>query len=264
MRNEEERPMKPLKSLRIECIEVESSARDKNGILAEVARLAKKCELLSKYREEEIYESLLAREKIGSTGFGKGIAIPHCSLERLEDFVVGLLLSREGVDFDAIDKKPVHAFFFIIGPAARRNEHIQILSSISKLVKTPEAVDRLRNLKNGREVFSQLSDLLQYGEGASAREGQCLFHVFVQREDFFNEILQVFTAAVQGSLLVLDASNAGSYLYSLPLFSALWSERRATFNKIIVADGSVAPCNFSVDKARILWNRSYTSVPVLQ
>jgi hypothetical protein len=129
----------------------------------------------------------------------------------------------------------VHAFFFIIGPTARRNEHIQILSSISKLVKTPAAVDCLRNLKNRKEVFSRLSDQLQSGDGTSAREGQCLFHVFVQREDFFNEILQVFTAAVQGSLFVLDASNAGSYLYSLPLFSALWSERREAFNKIIVA-----------------------------
>jgi hypothetical protein len=90
-------------------------------------------------------------------------------------------------------------------------------------------------LPDSERVFSHLSDLLQYGEGTSTGEGQSLFHVFVQREDFFNEILQGFTAAVQGSLLVLDASNAGSYLYSLPLFSALWSEGRTTFNKIIVA-----------------------------
>jgi PTS system nitrogen regulatory IIA component len=227
--------MEPLKCLRIECIKVGSSAEDKRGILAEIARLAKKSVLLSAYREEQIFESLFAREKIGSTGFGKGIAIPHCSLDQIEEFVVGLLISKEGVDFEAIDNNPVHALFFIIGPSAQRDVHIQILSSISKLMKTPEVVDRLRNLKNEREVFAYLSDLLRYGEGVEAKEGQCLFHVFVQREDYFNEILQVFTAAVQGSLLVFDADNAGSYLYSLPLFSALWSERRATFNKIIVA-----------------------------
>jgi len=227
--------MEPLKCLRIECIKVGSSTEDKRGILEEIARLAKKSALLSEYREEEIFERLFAREKIGSTGFGKGIAIPHCSLERVEEFIVGLLIHKAGVDFGAIDNQPVHAFFFIIGPSSQRDMHIQILSSISKLIKTPDAVERLNTLKDAQEVFHYLSGLLQYGEKTETKEGQCLFHVFIQREEYFNEILQVFTAAVTGSLLVIDADNVGSYLYSLPLFSALWSERREMFNKIIVA-----------------------------
>jgi PTS system nitrogen regulatory IIA component len=59
---------------------------------------------------------LQQRERIGTTGFGGGIAIPHCSLDDIEEFVVGLLIVSDGVDFESLDGKKTTTFFFIIGP----------------------------------------------------------------------------------------------------------------------------------------------------
>ena len=127
--------MSLLESLYPECIQIGSKAVDKDGVLWEIAGLAKNNPALAAYSEGELYDALEEREKIGSTGFGEGVAIPHCSLDRLSEFVVGVLIIPGGVEFKSLDGKKTAVFFFIIGPRRERNRHIQLLSSISKLLQ---------------------------------------------------------------------------------------------------------------------------------
>ncbi len=222
-------------SLKEECIQLRSSANNKEEVLREIALLALRSPVLSKLSEQEIFNALEARERVGSTGFGKGIAIPHCSLENLHEFVVGLLITPAGIDFQSLDKQKTKVFFFIIGPIDKRNVHIQILSSISRLLKTPDVIEQILQEKNTKTVRDHLLKLVRYKEGIEEKKGDCLFHVFIQKEKYFQEILQVFTAVEHASVSVLESSNAGYYLYSLPLFSAMWSDQSTSFNKVIVA-----------------------------
>ena len=222
-------------SLRPECVQIGSSAHSKTELLREIALLAVKSPILAGYTSEKIFEALQARERIGSTGFGNGIAIPHCSLTDVEDFVVGILILPEGIDFDAIDRQKTRLFFFIIGPEEKRTRHIQILSSISKLLKTPQTVDLMLRERSPEAVRERALSQLEISEELKEKKGRCLFHVFVQREELFDEILQIFSAAVEGSIAVIEASNAGYYLHSMPIFSALWSDRGKAFHRVILA-----------------------------
>jgi mannitol/fructose-specific phosphotransferase system IIA component (Ntr-type) len=222
-------------SFRKECIQIGSAAQDKAGLLREIAALAVRSPVLAGYPPERIFAALQEREKIGSTGFGNGIAIPHCNLKDVEDFVVGVLILPRGIDFDALDKKQTRILFFIIGPEDRRNQHIQILSSISKLLKTPQTIEDLLGAQTPEKVFETVLARLGPVEEPEERKGRSLFHVFVQKEELFDEILQILSAAVEGSIAVLEASNAGYYLHELPLFSAFWSDRSRGFLRVVLA-----------------------------
>ena len=84
------------KVLQRECIAVRSAARDKAGILDEIARPAKASPLLEAVTAEAIRDGLADREDLGSTGFGSGIAIPHCRMPSIQEFVVGLVTAPDG------------------------------------------------------------------------------------------------------------------------------------------------------------------------
>jgi mannitol/fructose-specific phosphotransferase system IIA component (Ntr-type) len=229
--------MSLMASFRPECIQVGSTARDKIEVLQEIAAVAKRSAVLSAFSEEQIFQALQAREKIGSTGFSNGIAIPHCSLENLPEFVVGVLIAPQGVGFDSFDDKPTRAFFFIIGPRSRRDSHIQLLSGISKILKKPRIIDRFLEARDPRMVKSIIAEFfnLIHFEEEEGQKGKCLFHVFVQREEYFQDILQTFSAAVQGSVAVVEAARAGFYLHANPLFAAYTGGNARTFSRLITA-----------------------------
>ena len=171
------------------------------------------------------------------------IAIPHCSLDKTDEFVVGLLTIPGGIDFLSLDGQKTRLFFFIIGPKAKRNRHIQILSAVSKLLKTPKAVDMILEVRDSGKIRELFFNLIQYREEAKGQKGKCLFQVFIQKEEYFDDILQVFSASVQGAISVIETNNAGYYLHALPLFSAYWSESIKTFSRIILAVADKDLCN---------------------
>ena len=135
------------------CIRAGGTPFSKEEALREIAALACECGGIEGCSESELFEALRRREKIGSTGFGRGIAIPHCGLEKIDRFVTGILIVPGGVDFDALDGKPVRVLFFIIGPASMRNRHIQILSSVSKLLSDEHTVQRLADAGNKKTIM---------------------------------------------------------------------------------------------------------------
>ena len=135
--------MKLTELLRPECVRTGSTVDDKAMALCEIAALAKKSNILREIPEEVILESLQERETLGTTAFGHGIAIPHCRMEGVRDFVVGLLTVPEGVEFEAEDGKKVNLLVFIIAPKKSRNTHIRLLSAISQAFQDVSVVQKM-------------------------------------------------------------------------------------------------------------------------
>lgn len=221
--------------LKMNFVKIERGIQSKDELLHKLASYAAQSEALKKFKEKKLFELLKQREELGSTGFGEGISIPHCSIEGIEEFVVGLMLLPEGVDFDAIDGNPVSIAFLIIGPKEQRNRHIKILSAISKMLKTPGVSEKLLSFSREEEAGEYLRNNLTIREDKPDSEGYSLISVYVQKEEAFDETLELLSSEVEGSLTVIETQNAGSYLNRLPLFSSYWTEGNASFNRLIQA-----------------------------
>lgn len=227
--------MKLADVLRKECVVVDARLHDKDEALHEVARLAKKSSVLESISEQEILAALQARESIGSTGAGKGIAIPHCRLKSVKDFVVGIVTVPSGVDFDALDAGKVKMIVFIIAPEVESNKHVRLLSVISQRLLAPKALQQILAEQTPEGVYENF--LRGPDEEINERRpaAKSLIHVFIQSEDIFREVLQILTGIESSSLVVVGTENAGVYLSKLPLFASFWSDEPSNFGRIIIA-----------------------------
>jgi PTS system nitrogen regulatory IIA component len=104
----------------------------------------------------DLYQQLLEREQLGSTGIGAGIAIPHCKLGGLRTGVVAIGLVPQGVDFGAVDGQPVKVFFLVVSPSGSPAEHLQVLAAISRWVKRDRHAERLLALHDPNAVYDFL------------------------------------------------------------------------------------------------------------
>jgi PTS system nitrogen regulatory IIA component len=125
-----------------------SSKKRAFEIIAEL--LSQDCESLS---EQEVLDSLFARERIGCTGIGHGIAIPHGRCSQCDTIRGAILMLEEGVDYDAPDKQPVDVFFALLVPEQASDAHIQCLSAIAKLLKQEGFCRQLRNAYNNQALY---------------------------------------------------------------------------------------------------------------
>jgi len=217
-----------------ECVAIDDTIRDKAAALQRIAELAHGHPALAQTSLDAIRAGLEQREAVGTTGFGGRIAIPHCRLGAVEAFVVGLLVVPGGAHFEAMDGQSVQLFAFIIGPERESNEHIRILSSISQVLVRPEAVREILAEKSPETVRE--SFLRHAGDEVDpeGREGRHLFHVFIEAEDVFRDILQIF-ASLAWSTTVIETRNVSAYLSKLPLFAGFWSDDPLGFSRAILA-----------------------------
>jgi len=129
---------------------------DKRSVLeALCALLVKPCQAAS---AEELLQVLLEREKLGSTGIGEGIAIPHGRLKNLKSFFISFGRSVKGVDFDAIDGKPSHLFFMVMAPENSAVDNLKLLGRIVTLLKDPSFKKRLMEAQSPKELFEIISE----------------------------------------------------------------------------------------------------------
>jgi PTS system nitrogen regulatory IIA component len=142
--------MRILNSLEKEAIISELDATDKKGVLEKLTGPVAKA---SGVNQEEMVRVLLERERLGSTGIGGGIAIPHGKLKSLKSLLVGFGRSRKGVDFEAIDGKPAHLFFLLMAPENSTGAHLQMLARISRLLKDSTFKQRLMTAADQRELY---------------------------------------------------------------------------------------------------------------
>lgn len=112
--------------------------------------------------KETILKAVLDREKIMTTGVGNSIAIPHCKHTDCKEFAVGLGIQSSGVDFAAIDKKPVKIIFLLVGPENNPGLHIKLLSRISRLMSNEELRNQLATCKTKDEAYSFIQEEENY------------------------------------------------------------------------------------------------------
>ena len=100
-----------------------------------------------------VFESLLHRERLGSTGIGHGVAIPHGRLPGLTNAIGALIILNTGIDYDAPDQQPVDLLFALIVPEESTEEHLQILATLAQSFSSEETADRLRQCKDNDQVL---------------------------------------------------------------------------------------------------------------
>ena len=106
----------------------------------------------------DVIGCLIARERLGSTGLGNGIAIPHGRLKYCEKTIATFIQLNNGIDYGAVDNMPVDLIFALIVPEESTDEHLQILAILAKMLSETETVDKLRNSKTAKEIFSILTN----------------------------------------------------------------------------------------------------------
>ncbi|MBC7193584.1 PTS IIA-like nitrogen regulatory protein PtsN [Marinobacter sp.] len=103
------------------------------------------------------FNNLVSRERLGSTGIGQGIAIPHCRLEGLNHVVGVLVTLEEGVSFDAIDNQPVDLVFALVVPKEATSEHLELLSQLAEKFNDRSFCDRLRQCTDADELYREMT-----------------------------------------------------------------------------------------------------------
>lgn len=124
----------------------------KKAVLEEIAKLIG--QQVPEFDWQTVYESLIAREKLGSTGFGNGIAIPHCRLKGCTSPVSAVLHLEKPVDFDAIDGAPVDLLFVLLVPEAATDAHLELLRQIASMLDRADVRASLRNAKTSDELYN--------------------------------------------------------------------------------------------------------------
>jgi len=104
-----------------------------------------------------IFESLISRERLGSTGVGYGVAIPHGRIKNCENITGALIQLEQGVEFDAMDNQPVDILFALIVPEESTDEHLQVLALLASMFNDGSFRQKLRQSQNEEEIYQLLT-----------------------------------------------------------------------------------------------------------
>lgn len=138
--------------LNADVIAVNMEAVDKEDSLKKVIALAASSKKILDI--DKVSETINEREKLVSTGVGKGFAIPHGKTDAISDIVAAFAITKDPIDFDSIDGEPVRFIFLLVGKETLLNTHIKLLSRISRLMNKDEFRDKLLNAKTSEEVLN--------------------------------------------------------------------------------------------------------------
>jgi fructose PTS system EIIBC or EIIC component len=137
--------------LSTDVIAVKLDVADKDDALKKIIELAAKSDKIIDI--DKVSHTIYEREKLVSTGVGKGFAIPHGKTDSISDVVAAFAITKEPIDFDSIDGEPVRFIFLLIGKENLLNTHIKLLSRISRLMNKDEFRDKLLEADSPEEVL---------------------------------------------------------------------------------------------------------------
>lgn len=129
-------------------------SKTKKEVLTELSEVFLKADL--HIDEEAIVEVLLEREKLGSTGIGEGIAIPHGKLPELKNLIVSFGRSKRGIDFESLDGNPVHIFFLLMAPENSAGQHLKALAKISRMLKDKKFREDLMEADSREDIYNRM------------------------------------------------------------------------------------------------------------
>lgn len=111
---------------------------------------------------QEVFSRLIGRERLGSTGIGNGVAIPHARDAHCKAPVAGFLKLQEPIDFDAVDGEPVDLVFVLLVPEAADDTHLALLAQVASIMNDAETRTRLRKSESQRQLYDTLTQAIQH------------------------------------------------------------------------------------------------------
>ena len=120
--------------------------------------LAQRAAVLTGVEGREIFDTLLQRVRLGSTGIGRGIAIPHGRVAALRNIVSVFAPLEEPIEFEALDNEPVDLIFLLLAPEHAGADHLKALARISRLLREPSSIEKLRAAKDRAALYSVLTE----------------------------------------------------------------------------------------------------------
>jgi PTS system fructose-specific IIA component/PTS system nitrogen regulatory IIA component len=150
--------MKFCNFVKSESIKVDLDATSKEGVIRELVNALISSGMLTAEQEEPIVQAIMKREELGSTGIGRGIAVPHTKHSSVSQPVGTVGISRGGVDFQSLDGEKVQLFFLLISPPDRPGDHLRALENISKQLQDDTFCRFLKQSKTANDVRQILEE----------------------------------------------------------------------------------------------------------
>jgi len=149
----------------LEAIKADLTAGDKESVIREMAQYLLDAEGIKKDEFESIVKAILKREELGSTGIGRGVAVPHTKHPSVDHLVGTVAVSSEGVDFESLDGEKVFLFFLLISPPDRPGDHLRALENISRQLRDDTFCRFLKQAKTPEDikVILEEADNNQFG-----------------------------------------------------------------------------------------------------
>jgi mannitol/fructose-specific phosphotransferase system IIA component (Ntr-type) len=134
----------------------ELTATNKEGVIREMVESLRAAGQFRGADLEDIIRAILKREFLGSTGIGRGVAIPHTKHNSVERLIGTVAISSKGIAFDSLDGEPVHVFVLLISPQDRPGDHLRALENVSRSLRDDSFVRFLRAAKTREEITALL------------------------------------------------------------------------------------------------------------
>jgi len=145
--------------IRKSTIITELKSVDKKSAITEIIETIKNVYKSEKIRVNEIVDLLVKREKIGSTGIGNNIAVPHVKIEGIKSVIGSFGRSSVGINFNAVDGEAVHLIFLILAPIDEPESNLQALRRIAQVARQPNFCKFLKEAKDASEIFGIFKEL---------------------------------------------------------------------------------------------------------
>ena len=149
--------MKIAEFLSAKAITTDLKSNKKEDVIKELVDVLIEAGEVEKDKRAELIEALMARESLGSTAIGQGVAIPHAKSEYVKELIAAFGISKKGVDFDSLDGEMVYIFFLLLAPQDSAGPHLKALARISRLLKDKYFRDNLRAASDGNVVIKTIS-----------------------------------------------------------------------------------------------------------
>jgi fructose-specific phosphotransferase system IIA component len=138
-----------------DIIKIPLAAKTKPDVIKELVDVLKKAGKIED--AESVFRAVMLRENMGSTGLEKGIAVPHAKTHKVNNLVLAIGVSPEGIDFDSLDGEPSKLFFLLIATPQQAGPHIEALSEIARLTRSSNFCKLLLNAKTPKEIVDIFS-----------------------------------------------------------------------------------------------------------
>jgi mannitol/fructose-specific phosphotransferase system IIA component (Ntr-type) len=142
-----------------EAVIPELSSNTKEGVIREMVEALRTAGYFKGGEPEDIVKAILKRELLGSTGIGRGVAIPHTKHNSVDRLIGTVALSRAGVAFESLDGEPVHVFVLLISPQDRPGDHLRALENVSRCLRDDSFVRSLRQAANRDQIWELLQEM---------------------------------------------------------------------------------------------------------